>query len=124
MLFRRHRPDPSTTAMLAAVASESCSYTDPRAGYPTALAYRATRHSIALQPKGSPMPDSRNWDRSPETEAETRFHDLRASGYTGPIDQDGHVVTDPDTLAIFASLDRATQRQMAARDAAGAGDEF
>lgn len=35
---------------------------------------------------------SRNWDRSPETEKDSRFHDLRASGYTGPIDQDGRAV--------------------------------
>lgn len=62
---------------------------------------------------------SRNWDRSPETPAETRFHDLRESGFTGPIDQDGYAVTDPEALAIFDALDRATQRQMAARDAAG-----
>ena len=67
---------------------------------------------------------SRNWDRSPETAADTRFHDLRESGFTGPIDQDGHAVTDPETLATFDALDRATQRQMAARDAAGAADEF
>lgn len=31
---------------------------------------------------------SRNWDKSPETEKDTRFHDLRASGWRGPIDQD------------------------------------
>jgi len=33
--------------------------------------------------------ESRNWDRSPETDKDKRFHDLRASGYRGPIDQDG-----------------------------------
>lgn len=32
---------------------------------------------------------SRNWDRSPETPKDEWFHDLRASGYNGPIDQDG-----------------------------------
>jgi hypothetical protein len=32
---------------------------------------------------------SRNWDRSPESATDKRFHDLRASGYKGPIDQDG-----------------------------------
>jgi len=65
---------------------------------------------------------SRNWDRSPETEADKRFHDLRESGFAGPIDQDGYAVTDPETLAIFDALDRATQRQIAASGAAA--DEF
>jgi hypothetical protein len=37
----------------------------------------------------------RTWDGSPETEADTRFFDLRASGYTGWIDQDGHAATEP-----------------------------
>lgn len=32
---------------------------------------------------------SRNWDKSPEAPGDKKFHDLRASGYTGPIDQDG-----------------------------------
>ncbi|HWO61423.1 MAG TPA: hypothetical protein VNO31_15445 [Umezawaea sp.] len=38
---------------------------------------------------------TRTWDGSPETEADTRFFDLRASGYTGPIDQDGHAAEAP-----------------------------
>lgn len=37
---------------------------------------------------------SRNWDKSPETPADARFHDLRESGWTGWIDQDGHAMTD------------------------------
>ena len=32
---------------------------------------------------------SRNWDKSPETARDKKFHDLRASGYKGPIDQSG-----------------------------------
>lgn len=32
---------------------------------------------------------SRNWDGSPESPKDKKFHDLRASGYKGPIDQDG-----------------------------------
>jgi hypothetical protein len=32
---------------------------------------------------------SRNWDKSPESAKDKKFHDLRASGYKGPIDQDG-----------------------------------
>jgi hypothetical protein len=37
---------------------------------------------------------SRTWDRSPETDEETRFFDLRESGYRGPIDQDGNRVDE------------------------------
>ena len=37
---------------------------------------------------------SRRWDGQPETDCDTRFFDLRESGYTGPIDQDGYAVTD------------------------------
>lgn len=56
---------------------------------------------------------SRTWDGSPETEVDRRFFDLRESGYTGPFDWDtGQPCTDPDTLAILAVLDRATERQM------------
>lgn len=35
---------------------------------------------------------SRRLDGKPETPADKRFLDLRASGYKGPIDQDGHAV--------------------------------
>ena len=120
MLRRRPRLDSVTAAILAAVMSESLPYTDPRAGYPTAVAHRATRDSVAAHQKGALMPDSRNWDRSPETAAESRFHDLRASGYTGPIDQDGNAATDPDTLGVFDALDRHT----AAAVRADTADEF
>lgn len=37
---------------------------------------------------------SRRPDGEPETAADRKFFDLRASGYTGPIDQDGNI---PDT---------------------------
>lgn len=33
---------------------------------------------------------SRRLDGKPETDADRRFFDLRAAGYTGPIDQDGY----------------------------------
>lgn len=33
--------------------------------------------------------------RQPATQ-DTRFHDLRGSGWTGPIDQDGYAVPDLD----------------------------
>ncbi|HEX5349617.1 MAG TPA: hypothetical protein VFW64_21340 [Pseudonocardiaceae bacterium] len=36
---------------------------------------------------------SRTWDGSPETPRDSRFFDLRESGYTGWIDQDGYAVT-------------------------------
>jgi hypothetical protein len=39
---------------------------------------------------------SRNWDGSKESEKDSRFHDLRESGYKGPIDQDGNKVEDLD----------------------------
>ena len=41
-------------------------------------------------------PASRRPDGRPETPAETRFFDLRGSGYTGAIDQDGYAVADVD----------------------------
>lgn len=34
--------------------------------------------------------DTRRVDGQPETAADTRFFDLRESGYTGPVDQDGY----------------------------------
>jgi hypothetical protein len=39
-----------------------------------------------------------------ETPADQRFHELRESGYTGPIDQDGYENHDYDH--VFADLDR------------------
>ncbi|GAA0469482.1 hypothetical protein GCM10009531_73660 [Actinoplanes capillaceus] len=49
---RRHNGQHSeVTAMLAAVASESLPYTDPRACYPAAVDYRATR-----TPESAPVP--------------------------------------------------------------------
>ncbi|GAA3068520.1 hypothetical protein GCM10010464_35910 [Pseudonocardia yunnanensis] len=42
---------------------------------------------------------SRNWDKSPETEKDSKFHDLRDSGYRGPIDQDGNNLEDVNAWA-------------------------
>ena len=53
---------------------------------------------------------SRRLDRKPETEADRRFFDERESGYTGPLDQDGYRVTDPEILSTFEALARATER--------------
>ena len=36
---------------------------------------------------------TRRLDGKPETDADKRFFDLRESGYTGPIDQDGYAAT-------------------------------
>jgi hypothetical protein len=38
---------------------------------------------------------SRRWDGEPETPAERRFFDLRESGYSGWIDQDGRKAACP-----------------------------
>lgn len=37
---------------------------------------------------------SRRFDGKPETDADKRFFDLRASGYTGPVDQDGYATNE------------------------------
>lgn len=38
------------------------------------------------------MADTRRVDGKPETEADTKFFDLREADYKGPIDQDGNAV--------------------------------
>ena len=43
---------------------------------------------------------TRRPDGKPETDADTRFFDLRESGYTGPIDQDGNVAPEPEDAAM------------------------
>lgn len=40
------------------------------------------------------------------TEADAKFYQLRTSGYTGPIDQDGNAVDDDGT---FASLNEQSR---------------
>ena len=37
---------------------------------------------------------SRRFDGRPETDADKRFFDLRESGYTGPVDQDGYATNE------------------------------
>lgn len=39
------------------------------------------------------MAETRRWDGEPETAVDKKFFDLRESGYTGPIDQDGNAVS-------------------------------
>jgi hypothetical protein len=50
---------------------------------------------------------TRRVDGKPETAADTRFFDLRESGYDGPIDQDGYKSTDARVLGIFAAMRRS-----------------
>jgi hypothetical protein len=48
---------------------------------------------------------TRRIDGKPETDADRKFFDLRAAGYTGPIDQNGDAVTTgpaADTLRQMA----------------------
>jgi hypothetical protein len=48
---------------------------------------------------------TRRHDGKPETPADRRFLELRGSGYTGPVDQDGHAVPADDQAAqILARL--------------------
>jgi hypothetical protein len=49
---------------------------------------------------------SRRIDGKPETEADKRFFDLRQSGYTGAIDQDGCATNEH--ADIFAALRAAS----------------
>jgi hypothetical protein len=55
--------------------------------------------------QGGDTRPSRRVDRKPETEADKRFFDLRESGYTGPVDQDGNATNEH--ADIFDAL-RAT----------------
>lgn len=41
------------------------------------------------------MSESRKWDNEPETPAESRFFNLRESGYTSWIDKDGYPTSCP-----------------------------
>lgn len=50
------------------------------------------------------MGNSRRWDRQPETATDKKFFDLRESGYTGPIDQDGNKVTSGRDAEILKAM--------------------
>jgi hypothetical protein len=50
-------------------------------------------------------------DGKPETDADRRFFDLRAAGYYGPIDQDGHPVTLPWPHTTTPNSDPATMTE-------------
>ncbi len=47
---------------------------------------------------------TRRPDGRPETAADTRFFDLRESGYVGPVDQDGRKVTSGRAAEILAAM--------------------
>jgi hypothetical protein len=54
---------------------------------------------------------TRRFDGQPETDPDRRFFDLRESGYTGWIDQDGHPVDGPTFVRIATTeADRPTRR--------------
>lgn len=56
---------------------------------------------------------TRRVDRRPETEADRKFFDLRESGYTGPIDQDGNI---PDLSQLSPLMRRALETLEALAD--------
>jgi hypothetical protein len=56
-------------------------------------------------------PGTRRVDGKPETEADSKFFDLRQSGYKGPIDEDGNKVTSGDEAEILADLWRRAGRK-------------
>lgn len=54
------------------------------------------------------MPATRRPDSQPETPADTRFFELRAGGYTGPINQDGYTAPIDQAPAEPAQPARAS----------------
>jgi hypothetical protein len=55
---------------------------------------------------------TRRADGRPESAADTRFFDLRGSGYTGPINQDGRKpnMSDPRDREAVGTLARMRRR--------------
>ena len=49
---------------------------------------------------------TRRPDGRQETASDRRFFDLRESGYTGPIDQDGRKVTSGRAADVLAAMRR------------------
>ena len=54
----------------------------------------------------SKQTSTRRADGKPETAADRRFFELRESGYTGPIDQDGRKVTSGRAVDVLAAMRR------------------
>lgn len=59
------------------------------------------------------MGKSRNWDDSPESDRDRKFHNARAANPDAALDQDGNVVTSGRDFEILQDL--------AARNARSAG---
>ena len=49
---------------------------------------------------------TRRVDGKPETATDTRFFDLRESGYGGPVDQHGRKVTSGRAAEVLAAMRR------------------
>jgi hypothetical protein len=68
---------------------------------------------------------TRRLDGEPETDADKRFFDLRDSGYTGPINQDGYAVSDPPANTpggpVSMAVSRIAPERRARRTAAHTG---
>ena len=68
---------------------------------------------------------TRRVDGKPETDADKRFFDLRESGYTGPVNQDGYAVSDPPANTpggpVSAPVSRIKTEHRAQRAAARSG---
>ncbi len=77
-----------------------------RAAAATGNAARAAaeRASCTTEKEHSMSTETRRIDGRPETDADRRFFDLRESGYTGPIDQDGYAVTSGPDAAILRDM--------------------
>jgi hypothetical protein len=76
--------------------------------------------------RGHEATATRRVDGKPETDADKRFFDLRASGYTGPVNQDGYAVSDPppddtDGGTTSMTVSKITPGRRARRTAAHAG---
>jgi hypothetical protein len=74
------------------------------------------------------MTASRRWDGKPETDTDRRFFDLRESGYTGWIDQDGYAVSDGEIDRQIAAVNGTARTEyvealVATLKAAGADGE-
>ncbi len=53
---------------------------------------------------------TRRVDGKPETDADKRFFDLRESGYTGPVNQDGYAISDPPANTPGGPVSTPTSR--------------
>lgn len=53
---------------------------------------------------------TRRTDGKPETAADKRFFDLRAGGYTGPVDQNGCKVTGGRAAEILQRMQRTGRK--------------